>query len=281
MSTKGLTILLPDGDPNGIKIIEVNGWVGKAIIIPRAKLKFIKDRPESNLPALYFLFGENMDETKPSVYIGETETCYQRLTNHESNKDFWNLAIIFIGSLDKADVRYLENKAVEEAQSSGRYLMTNGNSRNENTLSEFKKSAADSYFESIKFVMAVLGYTLFEPVFADTHTADEVYYLKASGAEAKGSLLDTGEFIVFKGSTVRLAEVPSMQGTGGSKLRQLMSRDDDGRLKKVSDESYQLTQDVVFTSPSLAADVVTGRSSNGWISWKDSQGRTLDENKRK
>jgi hypothetical protein len=37
---------------------------------------------------------------------------------------------------------------------------------------------------------------------------------------------------------------------------------------------------VLFRSPSGASDVVLGRSSNGWIEWRDSAGRTLDELKR-
>jgi hypothetical protein len=279
MSTKGLTIFLPDGDPNSVEIIEVNGWVGKAFIIPRAKLKQVKDRPESNLPALYFLFGENQDETKPSVYIGETEIYYQRLTTHDTTKDFWNLAIVFCGSLDKADVRYLENKAVQEAKTVGRYLMTNGNARNENTVSEFKKSSADSYFETIKFVMAVLGYTLFEPILSKNQSTDDLYYLKVGKTEAKGSLLNTGEFIVFRGSTARKKEAPGLNTKGPSKTRQLLVAD--GRLKPFNDDCYVFTQDVVFTSPSLACSVITGTSANGWIMWKDGQGRTLDENKRK
>ena len=44
--------------------------------------------------------------------------------------------------------------------------------------------------------------------------------------------------------------------------------------------TYRLGRDVLFRSPSGASDVVLGRSSNGWIEWRDSAGRTLDELKR-
>jgi len=44
----------------------------------------------------------------------------------------------------------------------------------------------------------------------------------------------------------------------------------------VSDgKHYQFSQDYVFSSPSLAAAVVLGRSANGRVEWKDSSGRTL------
>jgi hypothetical protein len=36
----------------------------------------------------------------------------------------------------------------------------------------------------------------------------------------------------------------------------------------------------LFTSPSLAACSVMGRSANGWLEWKTPQGQTLDAVKR-
>ena len=40
------------------------------------------------------------------------------------------------------------------------------------------------------------------------------------------------------------------------------------------------TRDHLFTSPSMAAMAVMGRSANGWIEWKAADGKTLDEVKR-
>ena len=69
MSTIGINILLPEGDPNGIKIIEISGWKGKTFVIPRGKLKNIKEREESNYPAIYFLFGDGDDPIRQKVYL--------------------------------------------------------------------------------------------------------------------------------------------------------------------------------------------------------------------
>ena len=41
-----------------------------------------------------------------------------------------------------------------------------------------------------------------------------------------------------------------------------------------------ITRDQLFTSPSMAAMAVMGRSANGWIEWKAANGKTLDEVKR-
>jgi hypothetical protein len=44
-----------------------------------------------------------------------------------------------------------------------------------------------------------------------------------------------------------------------------------------SGEVYVFTEDYLFTSPSAAASQVMARNANGWIEWKDSAGKTLDE----
>ena len=43
---------------------------------------------------------------------------------------------------------------------------------------------------------------------------------------------------------------------------------------------YVFTRDTLFSSPSMAAIAVLGRSANGWIEWKTEQGQTLDGAKR-
>jgi hypothetical protein len=46
------------------------------------------------------------------------------------------------------------------------------------------------------------------------------------------------------------------------------------------DGSYRFSQDYIFGSPSAAAAVVFGLTANGWIEWKDKEGKTLHEVKR-
>jgi hypothetical protein len=42
-----------------------------------------------------------------------------------------------------------------------------------------------------------------------------------------------------------------------------------------------LTSDITFSSPSTAADFCIGSSNNGWLVWKDKEGKTLDSKYRK
>ena len=78
---KTIKIFLVDGEPNGLKIAELSNWVGQAIVIPRNKLKDIKQRPDCNKPAVYFLVGkENEEALLSTAYIGEAENLWNRLT---------------------------------------------------------------------------------------------------------------------------------------------------------------------------------------------------------
>ena len=58
MSPKSIITFLPSGDPLGIKTLELSGWIGKALVVPRSSLREIKSRPETSKAGIYFLFGD-------------------------------------------------------------------------------------------------------------------------------------------------------------------------------------------------------------------------------
>ena len=95
MKSKAIQILVPGGNPNGMKIIEVPGWSGKCFLLPRQNLKELKDFPDIDKPGLYVLFVFDEESGDDLAYIGESENFYNRITNHDSNKDFWDTAAIF------------------------------------------------------------------------------------------------------------------------------------------------------------------------------------------
>lgn len=262
----------------GFKIIEMANWVGKVFIVPRASLKDLKNRNEANSPAIYFLFGDADESTAQKLYIGETETFLNRLTNHDLNKDFWNTAIIFIGGLDKAKVKYLEFLANKEAAIVARFDLENNTEPKINKLSEFDEISTKDYFEKIKYILSVLGYPVFESV-KKSILNKKIYTFKTDGAEAKAQLLDDGSLNVLQGSLARIRETGSFGGWSLAARKRFL---EDGTLKDSGDGvSYIFTRDVLFKSPSAAAATTSGRSANGWTAWKDEEGNSLDENLRK
>lgn len=100
-------------------------------------------RKDLQEPGVYFLFCKDEDNDGDSVYIGEAENVKERLVQHlrdaaaEKEKYCWNTAVIFIGlDLNKALIRYLENRLVELAKSSNRYEILTKNTYKNTVLKE-------------------------------------------------------------------------------------------------------------------------------------------------
>lgn len=278
MGSKVLQMLLPSGQPNGMKIIELAGWSGKCFVVPRQSLRELKGRPEVDQPALYILFGIDEVSEDDLVYIGESESFYNRIANHDSNKDFWDAAIIFTGSLNRAFVKYLEYKITTTAHQVGRMTVQNKIQPQENNLSEFEKVAVEQYLENIQFILGVLGYELLDDVTASISDT-KIYYLKADGSDARAHLLVDGSLSVLKGSLARVRETESFFGWSQAARKRFL--ENGTFVKDAGGDSYIFTKDMLFRSPSAAAATVTGRPINGWTAWRDSAGKTLDENLRK
>jgi len=275
MNSKGLQILVPGGNPNGLKMIELAGWVGKAFIVPRQNLKELKDRPETNQPGLYLLFGVDEDTGEEIVYIGESESFYSRIANHDSKKDFWDTAVVFCGGLNRAFVKYLEYRATTLAHEASRMQIENKVQPQENTLSEFEKVSVDDFFENMKFILSVFKYEVFEKV-EESLVGHDVYYLKSEDYDARAQLLADGSLNVLQGSMSRERETESFGGWSKVARQRFLQ---DGTFEK-TEYGFLFTRDVVFKSPSAAAATISGRSINGWTAWKDEQGKTLDQNLR-
>lgn len=280
MKNAVVEILIPKGEPNGLKIVKLAGWIGKAFVIPRADLSEIKGYQEASLPAIYFLFSEAIDK-KPIMYVGQTDNLWRRLSQQSVHKEDWNIALVFTGEKD-VDVRYLEQKATNEAISAGRYELANKVTPSGSSLSDFSKASNDNFFENVKFITSLLGFPVFK-VLDKKIKQQNIYYLedlKNKDAQGKGTLLDTGEFIVFKGSKARAKVTEGfLKQKWSISLR--LKLEEMEVLKLLPDGiSFIFMEDYIFTSPSSAADTIMGRSCNGWTGWKNENGITLDEIKR-
>src|SRR5579871_5929604 len=85
------------------------------------------------------------------------------------------------------------------------------------------------------------------------------------------------EFVVLKGSTARAESVPSAHRYMATKRQTLIAS---GVLAPEAN-SLRFTEDYLFDSPSGAAMLVLGRTSNGWNDWKTADGKTLNELERR
>lgn len=273
---KTIKIFLIDGEPNGRMSCELSNWSGKAYKIPRIKVKECSDRIDLVSTGVYLLFGKDEDG-KDLVYIGEAESILKRITQHLNQKDFWNEAIIFISkdeNLNKAHVKYLENRLHDIAINSKRYKIENFITPTLSSISESDRAEMEEFIENIKMLVNTLGHKVFEEKREyKPKQKQEVFFIKAArGADGLGEPTSDG-FVVFKGSKAAFTVVNSMT-SNFIKLRDKLIED---QILVNKGEYFEFTEDYIFSSPSTAAVIVMGRNANGLTEWKLKSGKTLKE----
>lgn len=274
---KTIKIFLIDGDPNGRMSCELSNWSGKAYKIPRIKVKDCTDREDlTTSTGVYLLFGKD-DDGKDQVYIGEAETILKRLNQQLTSKDFWNETIVFISkddNLNKAHVKYLENRLHEIAKSANRYKVDNSIVPTQSSISESDRAEMEEFIEYIKLLVNTLGHKVFEEKreFKPKQKQATFFIKAARGADGQGEPTSDG-FVVFKGSKAAATIVNSMTSNFITFRQKLI---DEGVLVDKG-EFFEFTDDYIFSSPSTAAVMVMGRNANGLTEWKTKDGKTLKE----
>ncbi len=278
---KTLQVFLPEGTPAGIQIAELTTRIVQAISVPRTHLKQFYDRPESHYVGTYFLFGGEDGSSKPLVYIGQTEDLKQRLRKHDSDKEFWTSAVILVSrtqSFTQAHIKWVEWHSIAKATEAKRFQLENGNQGSEPFVTEAIQADLWEIFETGSLLLQSLGYPIFEPLLSQASTGDgkETWYLSKRGAKATATFTNEG-IVVHQGSTCSKDFTPS------AKDSQFVKRREEMVLEGILDEKNKIltfTEDYQFKSPSGAAAIVSGGHSNGWIEWKNSEGKTLKDVKR-
>jgi len=273
---KTIKIFLMDGDPNGRMSCELSNWTGKTYKIPRIKIKECTDREDMVNTGVYLLFGKD-EEGKDLVYIGEAESMLKRLNQHLNQKDFWNETIVIISkdnNLNKAHVKYLENRLHEIAHKAKRYKVENTVTPTLSSISESDKAEMEEFLDNIKMLVNTLGHKVFEEKreLKPKQKQDLFAIKSARGADAHGEPTSEG-FVVFKGSKASSTEVNSLTPSFAMLRKRLI---EEGVLVNKG-EYYEFSDDSIFSSPSSAAVVVMGRNANGLTEWKLIDGMTLKE----
>ena len=269
---KSISLFLIDGTVDGVIACELFNWTGKGYKVPRNLLKSVAGREDLRKAGVYFLLGHNPESDEPTVYIGEAEEVYKRITQHQ-DKEFWSEALAFVSkdeNLNKAHIKYLEYTLHKDAAQAGRYELFNGNTPNRPAMSEAEQAVMLEFADNLRVMVGTLGFKFFEPLLTKKRADKSETFLLQGARGAKGRGVPTGEgFVVFKGSQLASSTVPSTPP--------VVTRKRDSLLADGSVEQFVLAKDVLFNSPSLAAAVLLGRSANGLVEWKLKSGTTLKE----
>ena len=273
--SKTIQMYIFDGNPNGRIMCELSNWNGRVYKISRNEIADFAKRTDAENTGVYFLFGKN-DENNDTIYIGEAEKMLTRLRQHLKDTNYWNDCIAVISKdnlLNKAHVKYLENKFYLMAQGSGRAIIVNSTVPTCSSISEYDQAMLEEFMSNAKLLVNTLGYKVFESLeeTAIKQNQNELIFKinAARGAQAKGIIVTDG-FAVLKDSVIASTTTPSMS-PALQKLRNKLLEE------KIVDSNFTFTKNYIFTSPSLAAAIVMGRNANGRTEWKTTNQNTIKD----
>ncbi len=280
-----ITIYLPDGKPDGLRVIDKEPGHGVCIVqFPFSELKNARKDERLMRPGVYVLLGESEDVEAPIAYVGQADPLAKRLPHHlKEDEGFlrkgeaWTRVVVFTSKnvvLGKTRILYLEAELIRLAKASGRYESRNRQDANLRTISESDSATMDAFLEEIRQVCGVIGVKVFEKP-ASCPPSERLLYIKAprKGIEARG--YEAGEeFIVLAESRFAAETAPGAVDTNLDRDRKRLKND---RILVPEGESLVLKQDYAFGSPSAAAGVMLGCAASGPRNWKDESGRSLKD----
>lgn len=278
MYGKSIELFLVNGSADSLITAELSNWNGKAIKIPRIEVASCT-RDDITQAGVYFLFCKE-DDGSDSVYIGEAENVRDRLVQHirdyqaEKEKYYWNTAVIFVGrDLNKALIRYLENRFVEIARNCHRYQVLTKNTYRNTVMKESQIAMIEEFVDNVKILINALGYKVLDPLLQNPASTSpesaQLLYINTGSTNATGMVTAEG-FVVLKGAVVNEKTSAKSLSAGMKKLR-------DSIFAEGKVENLTTTEDLLFSSSSAAADFVVGYSVSGPRTWKTKDGRSLKE----
>jgi len=193
-----IRIFVPEGDPNGLRIIENVNWTGTGVAFPRDKWESALEHGNIKKPGIYILWGYNDDPEDPRirVYIGEGDYVPDRIKMHLERKDFWAHAIVFTSdNLNKAYIRYIESMLVARARKYNRCIVENGTDPAKPPMSASDCADAEAFLRQILQILPLVDISVFdEPKI--TYIKKDNQDSASTTTEQKSKPTDTDELVM-------------------------------------------------------------------------------------
>lgn len=274
-----IQVFFPTGDPNGVRIVGMPGWIGMGVAFNRTNFKEALANGDADMPGVYVLIGTSGDGVLPTIYVGEG-TVKDRLSQHHAKKDFWDWAVFFVSkdnSLHKAHVQHLEARLAQLAKVAKQCKLDAGKEPKLPKLANAEIAFVDSFLQNILCIFPLLGLGVFEKTETSKKPTELLTLtIKPQGAKvavnASGYRAPKG-LVVCKGSQAVKKELGAIPRYVVGLRADLKSQ---GVIVDEGDH-YTFTQDQVFTSSSTAASVIIGGAAAGPALWKNKDGKSLKE----
>lgn len=283
-----ITLLLMDGTAGGAIKGTRDNWNGVAYKIPRTEVGGLSDREDLKQAGVYLLLGTDEETGQPKVYVGQARSRQNgagvlgRIKEHlNENSDkawYWTQAIVLLAannSFGSTEISYVEHYFYVLAQKAGRFQVQNNNIPSRGHVTEEKKIELDRFIGHAKLLVGSLGSKVFEPLDPESHEVHAEYqqhqpvepllYLTYKSLAATGRRTPEG-FVVLENSEISEETTPSCPNAALTNRQK--------HAKDIGPER-RLVRDILFATPSAAAEFVMGASASGNESWKNSDGVRL------
>ena len=161
-----IRIFVPNGESDGIRIIDRMNWTGVGVIFPREKWGDAQQRKEFDGTAgVYILVGYGDSDDLPKLYIGEGDGVRDRINDHFAKKDFWSWGAAFVSKnreLNKAHVQWLEYALVKRASEVKQCLLDNCNTPQEPALTEGEKADMSGFLLELYRILPLVDLHAFK-----------------------------------------------------------------------------------------------------------------------
>lgn len=270
---------MPNGQPDGIRVVSKSHWSGQGIVFPRFLLPEVQPHLSEVGGCVYVLWGidEQREALLPDVYVGRTDDVWTRLQSHskDESKAFWAQTVVFTStdqSLNLAHIQHIEAELITIASRANKCQLTNDNQPSKPNLAPADTADADRFLFDLMLCLPLCDVGFFvEPEQPTDDTEDLV--LREKQILARG-YVTAGGFVVRQGS----------EAVGGDAVESLISSSKQLREELIGKQvlqqlngKLQMVSDYTFTSPSQAAGVLLASTYNGLNVWKDEKGKSLKQ----
>lgn len=276
---------LLDKSLSGARIIDMGSTrTCQLYVIPREQLTLVSKEKLLHQYCFYVLLGQTLDGTH-KAYIGQSNDFLHRVKDHQSKKDFWDTALVFVSKANEvyaSEVLFLEYLGIKKAMEVGTYsLDENKQIPQKPSIAPDKENDMELFFDEIMFLTKFYGRDVFEPsedasqteVYEQPHT----FYMDAPKSGVKAALdyyPSDNRYVVKAGSRIRAKAAKSIPAAIRKRRDELFSIPS---IMHPEGDFYVIRMDVelLVTSPSAAASFCTGTAMQGTTAWVDAEEKTF------
>lgn len=276
---------LLDKSLSGARIIDMGSTrTCQLYVIPREQLTLVSKEKLLHQYCFYVLLGQTPDGT-PKAYIGQSNDFLHRVKDHQSKKDFWDAALVFVSKANEvyaSEVLFLEYLGIKKAMEAGIYsLDENKQIPQKPSIAPDKENDMELFFDEIMFLTKFYGRDIFEPSEdsskAETHEQPHTFYMDAPKSGVKAALdyyPSDNRYVIKAGSRIRAKATKSIPAAIRKRREELFAIPS---IMHPEGDFYVLKMDVelLVTSPSAAASFCTGTAMQGTTAWIDAEKKSF------